>query len=229
MVVNHRNQQVSRQGFQEALKGLDRTADRLLRSNQRCLVPNAKGETHDAMRNCHIVAEGFLGEITDSRGQVLCWPASTRSIGRLAQRATDEGKFQSNPFRILVDKYPPVLRSKNHKDCTFTFDCNFHDDRVFKPIDTVKEFQLDDPKTRFLLGFHMVAAYNAWYQGFKQWAKHDFKKDQTDLSISRVIGPGMCCCPANMSPFLKSENVTSVNRRRSGLPPGPRPWPAPWR
>ena len=177
ITFNNRNRQASQKGFQEALKRLDRTADQLLRSNQRCLVPLAKAEEHSAMRNCHIIAEGFLGAISNPRGQVLCWPTSTRSIGRLAQKAISEGKFQPSPMTIFIDDYPPVARSKNHKDCKFTFACGFHDDRVFKLADTVKEFDPDDPRTRFLLGFRTVAAYTAWYQGFKQWAEYDFKKD----------------------------------------------------
>ena len=38
-----------------------------------------------------------------------------------------------------------------------------------------------------------------------------------------------CCCPANMSPFLKSEIVTTVSLRRSVTRPGPRPWRVPGR
>ena len=45
----------------------------------------------------------------------------------------------------------------------------------------------------------------------------------------RLSNMSLCCCPATMSPVLKSENVTMVNRRRFGLRPGPLPWPVPWR
>lgn len=192
MNINNRNPQVSQRGFQEALKGVDRTADQLLRGNQRCLVPKTEGEHHGGMRNCHVIAEGFLGMISDSRGQVLCWPMSTRSIGRLAQQAISQGNVRSNPVSIIIDQYQPVSRSKNHKDCKFRFACNYHDDKVFKPINTIKEFDLSDPKTRFLLGFRTTAAYTAWYEGFKQWTQHDFKKDsiaRRNLQLYPMLAP----------------------------------------
>ena len=163
--------------IERALRRLDRTADQLLRSNKECLIPDKEAVGHDKMNNCHIVAVGFLDLISNKRGEVLCWPISTRSIGRIAQRAIVQGQYETDPLAIVVERYEPTPRSKNHKDCKFTYACRNHDDRVFKPTDSVARVNLEDKETLFKIGFRTVAAYTAWYRGHQKWSQEEFKKD----------------------------------------------------
>ena len=164
--------------IESALKSIDRTANQLLRSNDACLIPESEAIWHDRMNNCHVIGEQRLGLIADERGQVLCWPTSTRSIGRVAQMAISEGNFETNPLAINIGRYKPVPRSKNHRDCKFTVACHNHDDRVFKPIDSVKRFNPKDNEILFKLGLRTTAAYTAWYRGHKKWSQHDFMEDR---------------------------------------------------
>ena len=177
MIRQNRGRQGGRSAIGNALKNIDRTADELLRSNRECLIPESESISHDRMNNCHVIAEGFLRLISNGRGEVLCWPTSTRSIGRAAQRAIDQGRFETDPLTIFIEEYQPVLRSKNHKDCKFTFACHNHDDRVLKPADSVHDFDPYDSETQFKLGLRTMAAYTAWYRSHKRWSQEEFKKD----------------------------------------------------
>ena len=190
MIRQYRSSQGSRYSTDDALKTLDKIADRLLRSNQECLIPETELMGHDAMNNCHVIAEGFLALISNERGEVLCWPTSTRSIGREAQRAIAEGQFETNPPAIFLNHYEPVCRSKNHKDVKFTFACSNHDNKVFKPLDSVQQFNSEDKETRFMLALRAIATYTAWYRGHKRWSQHDFKKDR---GMRRILNdyPGL--------------------------------------
>lgn len=173
----------SRYTTQKALKSLDKTADRLLCNNIDCLIPETESIGHGVMNNCHIIAEGFLDLISkkegkSKKGQVLCWPISTRSMGREAHRAISRGQFDRDSLSILPEKYEPVHRSKNHRDVKLTFACRNHDDKVFKPLDSVQEFNIEDKETQFKLALRTMAAYTAWYRGHKIWTQADLKKDQ---------------------------------------------------
>ena len=178
MIGQNRTRRVNKTAIGPAFKSIDKTADRLLRSNKECLIPEAELAGHDRMNNCHIIGEAFLKLIANERGEVLCWPASARSIGREAQRSIDQGQFDTNPIAIYVDDYRPVLRSTRHKDCKFTFACWSHDNGVFKPIDSAVHFCSEDSETLFKLGIRTMAAYTAWYRGHKRWSQKEFLKDQ---------------------------------------------------
>ena len=177
---NRGNRTISR-----ALVSLDRTADLLLRSNTECLIPEDDTIKHNQMNNCHVIAEGRLGLIANNRGEVLCWPTSMRSIGREAQRAIAHGQFDTNPLLINIDRYEPVKRSKTHKDCKFTLACKNHDDKVFKAIDSVARFDPMDGDTLFKLGLRTVAAYTAWYRGYKKWSQKEFRQNREIREILR--------------------------------------------
>lgn len=179
----HQRGQGNRYSTDDALKALDKIADRLLRSNQECLIPETESMGHDVMNNCHVIPEGFLALISNERGEVLCWPTSTRSIGREALKAVADGQFETNPLAIIVEQYEPVYRSKNHKDVKFTFACRNHDDKVFKSSDSVQRFNSEDKETRFMLGLRTMATYTAWYRGHKKWSQHDFKKERSTRRI----------------------------------------------
>ena len=178
MVRHNRNRTGGKSTIEAALKSIDRTADRLLRSNDVCLIPESEAIGHDWMNNCHVIAESRLGLVANERGEVLCWPTSIRSIGRVAQKAISQGSFEVDPLTIIIERYEPVPRGKNHKDCKFTFACHNHDDRVFKPIDSVERFNPSDHETRFKLGLRTIAAYTAWYRGHKKWSQNEFKEDR---------------------------------------------------
>ena len=178
MIRHNRNRTGGKSTIGAALKSIDRTADRLLRSNDVCLIPESEAIGHDWMNNCHVIAESRLGLIANERGEVLCWPTSTRSIGRVAQRAMSQGSFEVDPLTIIIERYEPVPRGKNHKDCKFTFACHNHDDRVFKPIDSVERFNPGDHETQFKLGLRTIAAYTAWYRGHKKWSQNEFNEDR---------------------------------------------------
>ena len=178
MIRQNRSRTGGKGTIESALKNIDRAADQLLRSNNVCLIPESEAIEHDRMNNCHVIAEPRLDLIANERGEVLCWPTSTRSIGRVAQKAISQRHFKTNPPAITIEQYEPVPRSKNHKDCKFTFACHNHDDRVFKPSDSVKRFNSKDSETLFKLGLRTTAAYTAWYRGHKMWSQHDFKEDR---------------------------------------------------
>ena len=178
MIRQNRGRGADKSAIESALKGIDRTANQLLRSNDVCLIPESEAIWHDRMNNCHVIGEQRLGLIANERGEVLCWPTSTRSIGREAQKAISQGQFETDPPAIIFERYEPVPRSKNHKDCKFTVACHNHDDRVFKPIDSVEKFNPKDNETLFKLGLRTTAAYTAWYRGHKKWSQHDFREDR---------------------------------------------------
>lgn len=178
MIHQNRSRRAGKSTIESALKSIDRIANQLLRSNDVCLIPESEAIRHDRMNNCHVIGEQRLGLIVNERGEVLCWPTSTRSIGRVAQKAISEGNFETNPIAINIERYEPVPRSKNHRDCKFTVVCHNHDDRVFKPIDSVKRFNSEDNETLFKLGLRTTAAYTAWYRGHKKWSQHDFMEDR---------------------------------------------------
>ena len=178
MIHQNRSSTGGKGTIESALKNIDRAADQLLRSNNVCLIPESEAIEHDRMNNCHVIAEPRLDLIANERGEVLCWPTSTRSIGRVAQKAISQGYIETNPPAINIEQYEPVPRSKNHKDCKFTFACHNHDDRVFKTIDSVKRFNSKDSETLFKLGLRTIAAYTAWYRGHKKWSQNEFKEDR---------------------------------------------------
>ena len=177
MIRQNQNRRVNRKAIGPALKSINKTADQLLRSNKKCLIPETESMGHDAMNNCHVIGQGFLDLIANDKGQVLLWPISTRSIGRAAQTAINQGRFDTNPVTIYVDEYEPVLRGKNHKDCKFTFACHNHDDKVFALADSVVQFNPGNSETTFQLGLRTMATYTAWYRGHKRWIREEFPKD----------------------------------------------------
>ena len=196
MIRQNKGRRSGKFTIQRALKSIDRTADQLLRSNDECLIPESEAIGHDRMNNCHVIAEPRLELIANERGEVLCWPTSTRSIGRAAQRAISQGHFETNPLAIAIERYEPVPRSKNHKDCKFTFACHNHDDRVFKLIDSVDLFNSEDKESLFKLGLRTTAAYTAWYRGHKKWSQHDFKEDSYLRRVLREYPSLQTACDA---------------------------------
>jgi hypothetical protein len=135
MIRQNRSRRGGKSTIESALKSIDRTANQLLRSNDVCLIPESEAIGYDWMNNCHVIAEPRLGLIANERGEALCWPTSTWSIGRLAQRAISQGHFEANPPSIIIELYEAVPRSKTHRDSKFTFASHNHDDRVFEPVD----------------------------------------------------------------------------------------------
>ena len=84
---------------------------------------------------------------------------------------------------IEVDHYPPVARSKTHKDCKFTFACDICDNQVLKPTDSVQAFAPQGQETVFKLGLRTFAAYTAWYDGHKRWAKEELSRNPNRLLL----------------------------------------------
>ena len=183
MINKHRQPRLNKKAVNPALTRLDKTADRLLRIHRDCLVPCADGEAHDNMNNCHIIAEGFLAIIADGKGKILCWPSSPRSLGRQAWKAILDGQVSDTPPYLNIQAYEPVERSKGHKDCKYTFACQLHDNKVFKPIDTVANFNPHDAETQIKLGLRTFAAYAAFYRAHKLFASRDFWKDPDTRDI----------------------------------------------
>ena len=179
-------------GIESGLNRVDSIAKKLLRSNTECLIPEDAVVRHNCMNNCHIVGEKFLELIATKKslkqlkvpkGQIYCWPTSPRSITRLV---VDELKASSSQRRrgsIEVDRYPPVPRSKNHGDCKFTFACKNHDNQVLKPIDSVQGFDPENRETLFKLGLRTVAAYTAWYDGHKRWAREGLRRHEHTIIL----------------------------------------------
>ena len=210
MIRQNRSRTGGKCTIESALKNIDRTADQLLRSNDVCLIPESEAIEHDRMNNCHVIAEPRLELIANERGEVLCWPTSTRSIGRAAQRAISQGHFETNPLAIAIERYEPVPRSKNHKDCKLTFACHNHDDRVFKLIDSVGLFNSEDKETLFKLGLRTTAAYTAWYRGHKKWSQHDFKEDSYLKRVLREYPALQTACDA-ISEWGTQESFAGKN------------------
>lgn len=178
MITRNSSFQPNRKEFGPALKRLDRLADQLQSKNQECLIPcRSAGDQHNAMNNCHVIAEGYLDRIGNDKKQVYCWPASARTLSRLVWNEILAGQLQPYPPYILIPKYPPTPRAKNHKDIKYTFACKNHDNTVFRSIDTVAHFNADDPETQLLLALRAVSAYTAFYQGHQRYVQHDFGKD----------------------------------------------------
>ena len=67
------------------LNRMDSIAEKLLRSNTECLIPEDAVVRHNCMNNCHIVGEKFLEliatktslkQLKGRKGQIYCWPTS---------------------------------------------------------------------------------------------------------------------------------------------------------
>ena len=171
-----------------ALNRVDDIADRLLRSNETCLICMRDGP----MRNGHIVGEKFLELIASKeplkefkikKDQIYCWPTSARSITRLALPALKEFLSQRKRGPIEIECYSPVPRSKNHKDCKFTFAYCTCEDHALELTDSVCGFDPQDGETVFELGLRTFAAYTAWYDGHKRWAKEDLGRNSQALLL----------------------------------------------
>lgn len=197
--INQRNP--SKGEIEVALNRIDNLADGLLRSNQTCLICMNDG----AMRNGHIVGEKFLELIASTKnlrefkvkpGAVYCWPTSARSIGRLALPAVNELIARKRLGPIEIDRYLPVSRSKNHKDCKFTFTCCTCDNEVLKLTDSIQGFDPQDEETAFKFGLRTFAAYTAWYDGHKRWAKEGLVRNLQGILLLKQF------------PFLRSTITT---------------------
>ena len=161
--------------IESGLERMDCIADKLLRSNTECLIPEDAFIKHNCMNNCHVIGGKFLELIANQKGQVLLWPTSARSITRLVLAEFEKQTKRSRRRQIQVVQYAPVTRSKSNKDCKFTFACKDHDNKVFKPADSVQGFDPNNSETQFKLGLRTMAAYNAWYKGHKKWAREELR------------------------------------------------------
>ena len=173
MIIRNQQRNLDLRAIEAGLRRIDDIADKLLRSNTECLIPEDGLVQHNHMNNCHIVGERFLEVIANQKGQVLLWPASLRSIARPMVEEIKRQSPRNRRRQIEVGQYEPVPRSKSHRDCKFTFACKNHDNRVLKPTDSVQGFDPENRETQFKLGLRTMAAYTAWYQGHKRWARED--------------------------------------------------------
>ena len=147
-----------------------------------------------SMRNGHIVGERFLELIANTKripemegqiGQIYCWPTTASSITQLVLDKLKASSFQMGQGTTEIKHYPPVHISKNHKYCKFTFACHICDDQVLKPTDSVQRFDPQDRQTVFKLGLRTFAAYTAWYDGHKRWAKEGLLRNKHRLPLLR--------------------------------------------
>lgn len=162
----------------KAYERFDSIAEALLHSNKECLIPEDESIPHNEMNNCHIIPQPFLALIAADlkrKKRILCWPASIRSLGREAASTLRQAQLEGEPLQNFVTRYEPTDRDTGHRDVKFTFACTNHDNTVFKCVDSVCDFNIEDKETQFKLGLRTMAAYTALYQGYTRWVQGELK------------------------------------------------------
>ena len=129
-------------------------------ANRQCKVPTIPGEPPESnvLANCHIIGEPCLAVI--ARGNhIYEWHKEPTVLWDSALKEIKAGNITSLPWD-MGNAVPFKERGNSIGKCVWRFACNYHDNKVFKPIDT-PDMNLISPGVQFLLGFRTIAATTA--------------------------------------------------------------------
>ena len=205
---------INKKEFQHFLESIDHIENTIPTINNECLIPRIKGELpHDDMRNCHIISEGYLKRIKKTvkkQDQILAWPISASTIGRLLLTKAKSGQVQSLSD-LRIEKYSPILMGTNDRRVKYTYACGYHDNKVFDVIDNVNNFNPNNPETQFILSFRTILAYAVLLKAHKQLAQNEFKKDS---SIDQILMqyPQLQPSAASMA-FKLNRKLTNTSKQ----------------
>ena len=131
-------------------------------------MPTIPGEPPESnvLANCHIIGEPCLAVI--ARGNhIYEWHKEPTVLWDSALKEIKAGNITSLPWD-MGNAVPFKERGNSIGKCVWRFACNYHDNKVFKPIDT-PDMNLISPGVQFLLGFRTIAATTAQAESHLQY------------------------------------------------------------
>ncbi len=153
-------------------------------SNRACKIPAMPGEPPETniMSNCHIISESFL-RIIARKGIVYEWPGDPTVVANSALKEIKAGKMVALPR--------DVSKASQFKDrgtgighCVWRFACHYHDNRIFKSIDST-DIDLTSQRVRFLLGLRTIAATSTWLESYRDLFANIFPRRRRTKEIIR--------------------------------------------
>ena len=152
-------------------------------ANRQCKVPTIPGEPPESnvLANCHIIGEPCLAVI--ARGNhIYEWHKEPTVLWDSAFKGIKADKITSLPWD-MGNAVPFKERGNSIGKCVWRFACNYHDNKVFKRIDT-PDMDLTSPGVQFLLGFRTIAATTTQAESHLKYFEEDFPKRP---SIKRIL------------------------------------------
>ena len=134
------------------------------------MIPGEPPESN-VLAGCHIISEPCL-EVIARNKHVYDWSSDPTVLWDSALKGIKAGNITSLPGDMLK-AVPFKKRGNSIGKCVWKFACNYHDNKVFKLIDTT-DMDLASPEVQFLLGFRTVAATTTWSESHLHYFENSF-------------------------------------------------------